>query len=166
MSRTVDKGSSNASAMESPMEEIERLLAQARRGELTMRGASGGARVLEQRERCYANGPATGATCPDPTKPNRWPEGAPRGLRPVLMYQRWWISNGSTPRMLRADNGVLDPDGSHRRVVFTVEYRAWRVLPRTAEHLSLVRVPRLDPADYLVVEGSSMPSSMPCARAR
>ncbi len=154
VTRTLDAGSSNASATESPVEEIERLLAQARRGELTIRRLRNGERVIEQRERCYGNPSASGGTCPDPTKPNRWPEGAPRGLTPVLMYQRWWITDDASPRMVRADNGTLAPDGTARRVVFTIRFREWRVLPRNEQTLALVNVPRFDLARFLVIDGS------------
>ena len=156
VSHTTDNGSSNGSASESPREEIDRLLKLARSGDVTLRpGGRDGERVLERRQECYSARNDGVMECPDPAKPSLWPRGARHGMRPVLAYERWWITAGDEPRMLRYDNGNLDQRGHNRTPIFTTVYREWRVLPATAANLALVRPPQFPSDRYLILTGGS-----------
>lgn len=153
---TVDDDQENISSTQSPAEEVDDLLDRARNDDLVVlrRTVEAGERVvvLEQRERCYASPDGGSATCPDPEKPDRWPAGAPDGLRPVTLFQTWWLQEGAEPRILRHENGNVPYGTTERDVRYRIRYTRWDVLPATAQHLALVRPPAFPADRFLVVE--------------
>lgn len=147
----------NASASESPVEEIDRLLKEVRAGKLTSRRSERrGEIVFERREKCFSQGSAGYLECGelDP-KRGTWPTDPPKRMTAVLSYERWWVADGRTPRMLRYDNGTLAPNGTGRRPIFRSEYLRWNVMPRSEANLDLVRVPDFDDARFFVIRGGN-----------
>lgn len=156
-----DTSVGNASATQSPAEEIERLLAQVEAGRITLRaGGRQGERVLESVSRCFSWNQDAALECGEArgnpkNKGAHWPDTPPADARAVRLYERWWISAGDEPRMLRYDNGTMPPTGNRRRVLVNSVWNDWRVLPRNDATLALVRPPRFDPKTYAVVRGNN-----------
>ncbi len=158
---THNGGAEHSSSSASPLEEIDDLLALTRSGgedvgKLTLRklpGTRGRRVVIELQQKAYSTPDEAVMETPDPARPNSWPNGAQPGMRPVLAFQRWWIKLGANPQLERLDNGVTEPDGSNRVVVFASRYDRWQLLPATDENLALVRPPAESTDQYFVVEG-------------
>lgn len=153
----VSSDAENASAAESPTEEIDRLLKGMREGRLRAQtDVKPGEIVLERQEKCFSQASAAYMECGalDPTR-GTWPTDPPNGMTAVYSYERWWISDSEIPRILRYDNGTLSPRRTDRKPIFTTEYREWKVLPRTPANLDLVRVPDFDQDRYLILRGGN-----------
>ncbi len=150
----VDTSSGNASASESPLEEVARLLRLAERGELSLR-TSGDEQTVELVERCYADYDHHFMDCPEDGK--GWPDHPPGGTKPVHAFQTWTLTRGSQPRILTYENGTVAVGSHERRVAFHTRYRRWEVLPPTEENLALV-APPVTSSTQVVVEDKQSPT--------
>lgn len=153
--RTRGQDLRNASSEASPVEEVAELERLAATGELLLHrspSASGRTEVeLERRERCFADAGRDGQVCRK--HDDAWPKGGPPGLRPVITYTTWWLTDGPRPRILRYEVGTIDAGSVVRRVIVRQRYTGWRVLTPTRRHLELVAVPHFDPVRVLVLTG-------------
>lgn len=155
-----DEGSGNMSAAASPLEEIQRLLRQAKAGELTTRKVTkdGESVTLVERQSTGCEQTPDGGMiqCPELPRgdaPDRDPQ---TDLEGVTQFERWWIKTGASPRLVAYDNGVIPlkgTDAGERRRYVTITYPVWKVLPATEENLKLVNPPEFPADDYLVLKG-------------
>lgn len=150
----VDTSSGNASASESPIEEVARLLRNAERGELTL-DVDGDQQSVELIERCYADHDHHFMECPEDGK--GWPDHPPTGTAPVRAFQTWALTRGSQPRVLTYENGTVAVGSQERRVAFHTRYRRWEVLPPTPENLALV-APPVTSSTQVVVDDQRPPT--------